>query len=114
MVISSVWYIAFSVSRWLFLDLFSSCSLQCKFEELDSDELSAQVTKYSKIVMQLEKGLPPNNVVSRLKDHVDSMREKVYLRTSEQNTLIAWDFISISPDLIVFYKIDDRRISISQ
>lgn len=50
---------------------------QCKFDELDPEVLSAQVAKYGKYVNQLEKGLPPNTVVPRLKNHVEDMREKV-------------------------------------
>lgn len=39
--------------------------------------LSKQVNKFAKYVSQLEKGLPPNNVVPNLKAKVESMREKV-------------------------------------
>ena len=35
--------------------------------------------KYAKSVMQLEKGLPPNSVVPKLKEKVELMRERVRL-----------------------------------
>lgn len=53
------------------------CLLQSKFNDLDPELLSAEVTKYGKYVNQLEKGLPPNSVVPHLKTSVDTMREKV-------------------------------------
>ena len=55
--------------------------------------------KYAKSVMQLEKGLPPNSVVPKLKEKVELMRERVrfnpcpaeprYSRTSMAQTLMA-------------------------
>lgn len=50
---------------------------QLRFETIDAEELSGEVTKYSKIVNQLEKGLQVNSVVAKLKDNVDQMRQKV-------------------------------------
>ncbi|XP_023668206.2 dynein axonemal heavy chain 6 [Paramormyrops kingsleyae] len=82
-----------SLEEW---EVLQARWMECKFEELDSEELSAQVTKYSKIVMQLEKGLPPNNVVSRLKDHVDRMREKLPVVTNLRNPYLKarhWDML---------------------
>lgn len=46
-------------------------------EQLDLEQLSSQVTKYSKYVNQLEKGLPRNNIVPSLKDKVEVMRQRV-------------------------------------
>lgn len=51
--------------------------LQSKFDSLDPELLNSQVSKYAKFVNQLEKGLPPNNVVPQLKDKVERMKEKV-------------------------------------
>ncbi|XP_055488365.1 LOW QUALITY PROTEIN: dynein axonemal heavy chain 6-like [Leucoraja erinacea] len=51
--------------------------LQLRFETIDAEELSGEVTKYSKIVNQLEKGLQVNSVVAKLKDNVDQMRQKL-------------------------------------
>ncbi|XP_063073303.1 dynein axonemal heavy chain 6 [Engraulis encrasicolus] len=59
--------------------------MECKFEELDPEVLSSQVAKYSKYVMQLEKGLPPNTVVPQLKRHVEDLREKLPLITNLRN-----------------------------
>lgn len=50
---------------------------QSKFDCLDPEALNSQVTKYAKFVTQLEKGLPPNNVVPQLKQKVERMKEKV-------------------------------------
>lgn len=40
--------------------------------------MTAQVTKYSKMVYQFEKGLPPNGVVPALKFDVESLKDKVW------------------------------------
>ncbi|KAK1792527.1 hypothetical protein P4O66_012465 [Electrophorus voltai] len=50
---------------------------QSKVDELELEVLGALVNKYGKCVSQLEKGLPPNNVVPCLKTAVESMREKL-------------------------------------
>ena len=50
---------------------------QSTLEQLDLDQFSSQVTKYSKYVNQLEKGLPRNNVVPSLKDKVELMKQRV-------------------------------------
>ncbi len=39
--------------------------------------MNAQVLKYAKTVYQLEKGLPPNGVVPKLKVKVEDMKDKV-------------------------------------
>ena len=39
--------------------------------------MSSITAKYGKSVYQLEKGLPPNNVVPQLKERVESMKDKV-------------------------------------
>lgn len=53
------------------------CLLQSTFHDLDPEVLSVQVNKYNKYVNQLEKGLPPNSVVPKLKAGVEAMKEKV-------------------------------------
>lgn len=63
---------------------------QCKFDELDPEVLSAQVAKYGKYVNQLEKGLPPNTVVPRLKNHVEDMREKVDQERDTRQHIVCW------------------------
>ena len=50
---------------------------QTPFNELQPDALNGQVLKYAKTVYQLEKGLPPNAVVPKLKEKVEDMKEKV-------------------------------------
>ena len=51
--------------------------LQTPFSELQPDALNGQVLKYAKAVYQLEKGLPPNAVVPKLKAKVEDMKDKV-------------------------------------
>lgn len=50
---------------------------QSTLQQLDLDHLNSQVTKYSKYVNQLEKGLPQNNVVPSLKAKVEGLRQRV-------------------------------------
>ena len=66
---------------------------QAPFNELSPETLNAEVMKYVKDVLKLEKGLPPNGVVPILKEKVDNMRVKV----SEimQNFIVA-GYISLS------------------
>ena len=57
--------------------LISSCYFQAIFESIEPETLTNQVMKYHKVVLQLEKGLPPNAVVPQLRGKVDKMRQKV-------------------------------------
>ena len=52
---------------------------QCDFDSLDPEELSSTVGRFGKSVHQLEKGLPSNHVVPKLKERVEGMREKVHI-----------------------------------
>ncbi|KAK6493365.1 dynein heavy chain 6 [Huso huso] len=63
-----------SLDEW---DILQLEWLECPFDTLDPEQLSSQVTKYAKFVNQLEKGLPPNNVVPELKEKVEMMKEKL-------------------------------------
>uniref|UniRef100_G3T3T9 Dynein axonemal heavy chain 6 n=1 Tax=Loxodonta africana TaxID=9785 RepID=G3T3T9_LOXAF len=63
-----------SFSEW---DKLQQEWLKSKFDCLDPEMLNSQVTKYAKFVAQLEKGLPPNNVVPQLKHKVEKMKEKL-------------------------------------
>lgn len=55
--------------------------VQTPFSELQPDALNGQVLKYTKTVYQLEKGLPPNGVVPKLKGKVEDMKDKVITHT---------------------------------
>ena len=44
---------------------------------MDPEEVSGTTLRYIKTVVQLEKGLPPNSVVPKLKQKVESMKDKV-------------------------------------
>uniref|UniRef100_I3MYF0 Dynein axonemal heavy chain 6 n=1 Tax=Ictidomys tridecemlineatus TaxID=43179 RepID=I3MYF0_ICTTR len=63
-----------SYSEW---DKLQQEWLKSKFDSLDPEFLNSQVSKYAKIVSQLEKGLPPNNVVPQIKSKVEKMKEKL-------------------------------------
>ncbi|XP_056443291.1 dynein axonemal heavy chain 6 [Gadus chalcogrammus] len=63
-----------SLEEW---DTVHDTWMQAPFDQLDPEQLSAQVTKYAKCVTQLEKGLPPCSAVPSLKRRVDAMRDKM-------------------------------------
>ncbi|XP_004437259.1 PREDICTED: dynein heavy chain 6, axonemal [Ceratotherium simum simum] len=63
-----------SLSEW---DQLQQEWLKSKFDCLDPEVLNSQVSKYTKFVTQLEKGLPPNSVVPQLKSKVEKMKEKL-------------------------------------
>ncbi|KAM4706665.1 dynein axonemal heavy chain 6 [Discoglossus pictus] len=63
-----------SLSEW---DVLQAEWMKAKFESLDTEQLNSLVLKYAKFVNQLDKGLPPNNVVPQLKEKVEKMKEKV-------------------------------------
>ncbi|KAI9538400.1 Dynein heavy chain 6, axonemal [Dissostichus eleginoides] len=71
-----------SMEEW---DSLSEGWRQSTLEQLDLDQFSSQVTKYSKYVNQLEKGLPRNNVVPSLKDKVELMKQRLPLITDLRN-----------------------------
>uniref|UniRef100_A0A8D0GTF0 Dynein axonemal heavy chain 6 n=1 Tax=Sphenodon punctatus TaxID=8508 RepID=A0A8D0GTF0_SPHPU len=74
-----------SLSEW---EVLQAEWMECKFDTLDPEQLNSQVSKYAKFVNQLEKGLPPNNVVPRLKDKVEKMREKLPVITDLRNPFL--------------------------
>ncbi|XP_053335345.1 dynein axonemal heavy chain 6-like [Clarias gariepinus] len=71
-----------SIEEW---GKLQSSWMQSKFNDLDPELLNTQVTKYGKYVNQLEKGLPPNNVVPLLKTGVEAVREKLPVITDLRN-----------------------------
>ncbi|XP_075717900.1 dynein axonemal heavy chain 6 [Rhinoderma darwinii] len=74
-----------SMTEW---DVLQAEWMQSKFETLDPEQLNSLVLKYAKFVNQLEKGLPPNNVVPCLKEKVDMMKEKVPVITDLRNPFL--------------------------
>ncbi|XP_074141707.1 dynein axonemal heavy chain 6 isoform X2 [Sminthopsis crassicaudata] len=74
-----------SLSEW---DVLQEDWLECKFDTLDPESLNSQVSKYAKFVNQLEKGLPPNNVVPQLKSKVEMMKEKLPVITDLRNPFL--------------------------
>nr|CAH7756356.1 unnamed protein product [Callosobruchus chinensis] len=56
----------------------------CEFSTLNVDDMNAFTAKNMKYVTQLEKGLPPNLIVPKLRDEVELMKDKlpvvIYLR----------------------------------
>uniref|UniRef100_K7FYG4 Dynein axonemal heavy chain 6 n=1 Tax=Pelodiscus sinensis TaxID=13735 RepID=K7FYG4_PELSI len=71
-----------SCSEW---EILQTEWMECKFDSLDPEYLNSQVSKYAKFVNQLEKGLPPNNIVPQLKGNVEKMREKLPVITDLRN-----------------------------
>ncbi|KAA0194622.1 Dynein heavy chain 6 axonemal [Fasciolopsis buskii] len=63
-----------SMEQW---DALYEGWMTADFLKVDPEELSNTTNKYNKSVSQLEKGLPPNNVVPLLKERVDGMKEKM-------------------------------------
>ncbi|XP_043915244.1 dynein axonemal heavy chain 6 [Protopterus annectens] len=82
-----------SLDEW---DALQTEWMNCKFDILDPEQLNSQVAKYVKFVSQLEKGLPPNNVVPRLKEKVEKMREKLPVIADLRNPFLKprhWDIL---------------------
>lgn len=59
--------------------------LEQDFDTIDPEDLNQHVAKYGKYSHQLEKGLPPNTVVPKLKKKVDDMRDKLPVITNLRN-----------------------------
>ncbi|KYO35065.1 hypothetical protein Y1Q_0000966 [Alligator mississippiensis] len=74
-----------SLSQW---EILHTEWMECKFDSLDPELLNSQVSKYAKFVNQLEKGLPPNNIVPRLKEKVENMKDKVPVITDLRNPFL--------------------------
>lgn len=67
-----------------------------KFDKLEPEVLNALVNKYGKNVYQIEKGLPPNNLLPKLKERVELMRSKMPIITDLRNQFLKkrhWDVI---------------------
>ena len=72
------------------IEFYLFVNFQAVFETLDPEVLAATTNRFHKSVFQLEKGLPPNNVVPTLKDKVESMKNKV-------SVLYSVNMLSIKP-----------------
>ncbi|XP_046331899.2 dynein axonemal heavy chain 6-like [Haliotis rufescens] len=71
------------------------------FETLDPEMMTNTTLRYSKSVLQLEKGLPPNAVVPKLKERVELMRERLPVITDLRNPTLKprhWDLIQEALD----------------
>lgn len=67
---------------------------QSAFETLDPEMMNNTTLRYSKSVLQLEKGLPPNAVVPKLKERVELMRERVS-DTPEHDSLFCCHYFQL-------------------
>ncbi|KAE8631104.1 hypothetical protein XENTR_v10001083 [Xenopus tropicalis] len=74
-----------SLAEW---DVLQDEWMQSNFEALDPEQVNSLVLKYAKFATQLEKGLPPNNVVPLLKEKVENMKEKVPVITDLRNPFL--------------------------
>ncbi|XP_033099985.1 dynein heavy chain 6, axonemal-like [Anneissia japonica] len=82
-----------SLEEW---DVISQDWTEKPFDDIDPETISGTVQKYGKSVYQLEKGLPPNQVVPKLKAKVEDMREKLPVITNLRNPALKqrhWDTI---------------------
>ena len=67
-----------------------------KFDKIEPESLNQIVNKYGKYAYQIEKGLPPNNLVPKLKNRIDDMRNKMPVITDLRNPSLKkrhWDVI---------------------
>lgn len=67
-----------------------------RLDKLEPDALNQIVNRYGKYVYQIEKGLPPNNLVPKLKERVEDMRAKMPMITDLRNQALKkrhWDVI---------------------
>ncbi|XP_070710496.1 dynein axonemal heavy chain 6 [Pempheris klunzingeri] len=71
-----------SLEEW---DSLQDGWIQSTLQQLDLEQLSSQVNKFSKYISQLEKGLPRNNVVSSLKEKVEVMKQWLPVITDLRN-----------------------------
>uniref|UniRef100_A0A8C3ADL9 Dynein axonemal heavy chain 6 n=1 Tax=Cyclopterus lumpus TaxID=8103 RepID=A0A8C3ADL9_CYCLU len=71
-----------SLEKW---DSLSDGWRQSTLEQLDLEQFGSQLTKYSKYINQLEKGLSPNNVVPSLKEKVEVMKQRLPVITDLRN-----------------------------
>ncbi|XP_055888600.1 dynein axonemal heavy chain 6-like [Biomphalaria glabrata] len=55
------------------------------FMNLEPEEVTSTTMKYLKTVQMLEKGLPPNDVVSMLKKKVEVMKQRLQVITDMRN-----------------------------
>ncbi|XP_028297484.1 dynein heavy chain 6, axonemal-like, partial [Gouania willdenowi] len=58
---------------------------QSTLQQLDLEAFGSEVSKYSKYVTQLEKGLPSNNKVQSLKEKVEVMKQRMPIITDLRN-----------------------------
>ncbi|XP_030595591.1 dynein heavy chain 6, axonemal-like isoform X2 [Archocentrus centrarchus] len=71
-----------SLEQW---DCLQSGWQQSTLEQLDMEQFTSQVNKYSKCISQLEEGLPPNSSVPCLKEKVEVMMHRLPVITDLHN-----------------------------
>ena len=82
-----------SIDEW---DTFFEEWKTSKFEKIEPETLNGIVNKYGKNVYQIEKGLPPNTLLPKLKERVEAMRNKMPVITDLRNQSLKkrhWDVI---------------------
>jgi len=84
------------------------------FSKLDHEQLTGTVNKYGKNVYQLERGLPPNQLVPILKEKVESLRAKLPTIVNLRNPSLQrrhWDVIE---DLIKFHPTPEEPLTLGK
>ncbi|KAI6648922.1 Dynein heavy chain 6, axonemal-like [Oopsacas minuta] len=92
---------------------------QTKLCDIQPDTMSSQVTRYVKTTFQLDKGLPPNQIVPQLKAKVSRMKDKMPTITDLCNPNLKqrhWAQLSalvnkeMKPDLLTIQDLDEMAI----
>ncbi|XP_068585091.1 dynein axonemal heavy chain 6-like [Cebidichthys violaceus] len=87
-----------SLEKW---DSLSDGWRRSTLEQLDLEQISSQVTEYSKRINQLEKGLSSNNVVPIVKEKVEVMKQRLPVISDLCNPSMKperWRTLGISPN----------------
>ena len=82
-----------SIDEW---DTFFDEWKVARFDKIEPEALNQTVNKYGKYVYQIEKGLPPNSLLPKLKQRVEDMRAKMPMITDLRNPSLKkrhWDVI---------------------
>jgi dynein heavy chain len=82
-----------SIDEW---DTYFEEWKSARFDKLEPESLNQIVNRYGKNVYQIEKGLPPNNLLPLLKQRVEDMRNKMPMITDLRNPSLKkrhWDTI---------------------
>ncbi|KAF7660832.1 hypothetical protein LDENG_00274280 [Lucifuga dentata] len=90
--------------------------MQSTLEQLDLEQLNTQVNKYSKCIIQLEKGLPRNNMVPCLKEKVDIMKQQLPVITDLCNPCMKprhWETLASTMETPAELSLSENQLSLA-